>query len=132
MPSTTAVPASHLDLLQRPLFAHLATSRAEGGPQVNPMWFIWDGQHLRFTGTTTRFKHRNITHDPRVAVSINDPDQPYRYLEIRGTVTAIEPDPRAEFFLTLADRYGLPTDGAPGDAPHRVVYVVTPDRTTWQ
>lgn len=129
---SATLPESHLDLLSRPLFAHLATTRPDGTPQVNPMWFSWDGTHLRFTGTTTRYKYRNITHDPRIAVSINDPEQPYRYLEIRGVVTEIRPDPDATFFRTLADRYRLPMDGPPGDAPHRVVYVVEPRTLSYQ
>jgi len=129
---SSVLPDSHLDLLTRPLFAHLATTRPDGTPQVNPMWFSWDGVHLRFTGTTTRYKYRNISHDPRVAVSINDPEQPYRYLEIRGVVTGIEPDPDAAFFATLADRYDLALDGPPGDAPHRIVYVVEPRAASYQ
>jgi PPOX class probable F420-dependent enzyme len=128
----TAIPESHRDLLTRPLFAHLATVRPDGTPQVNPMWFSWDGSHLRFTGTTVRHKHRNITAHPQVAVSINDPERPYRYLEVRGIVTIIEPDPDATFFLALADRYNLAVDGPPGDAPHRVVYVVEPRATSHQ
>jgi len=77
-------------------------------------------------------QYRNIQHEPRVAVSINDPDQPYRYLEIRGTVTAIEPDPTAAFFAVLAERYALAMDGPPGDAADRVVYVVRPDTVSRQ
>jgi PPOX class probable F420-dependent enzyme len=126
------VPASHADLLDRPLFAHLATLRPDGSPQANPMWFRWDGTHLRFTTSTTRRKHRNITADPRVAVSINDPDQPYRYLELRGRVTAVEPDPEAAFFAELAARYELAMDGPPGDAPTRVVLVVRPEAVSYQ
>jgi PPOX class probable F420-dependent enzyme len=129
---STAVPDSHLDLLTRPLFAHLATTRPDGTPQVNPMWFSWDGTHLRFTGTTTRYKYRNITQHPAVAVSINDPEQPYRYLEVRGVVTSIEPDPEGKFFQTLADRYDLPTDGPPGDAADRIVYLVEPRSASFQ
>jgi len=126
------IPDSHLDLLQRPLYAHLATIRPDGTPQVNPMWFSWDGEHLRFTNTTLRQKYRNVTAEPRVAISINDPDQPYRYLEVRGVVERIDADPRGVFFLELADRYSLPTDGPPGDAAHRVVYVVRPTATSSQ
>lgn len=126
------IPASHADLLTRPLFAHLATVRPDGMPQVNPMWFSWDGTFLRFTNTTTRRKHRNVSAEPRVAVSINDPDQPYRYLEIRGHVEAIEADPAAAFFAELADRYALPLDGPPADAADRVVFVVRPEVVSYQ
>jgi PPOX class probable F420-dependent enzyme len=126
------IPDSHRDLLERPLFAHLATIRPDGMPQVNPMWFSWDGTFLRFTNTTTRRKFRNVTAEPRVAVSINDPDAPYRYLEVRGRVERIEPDPTGAFFLELAERYGLDIDGPPPDAADRVVLVVEPEATSQQ
>lgn len=67
-----------------------------------------------------------------MAISINDPDQPYRYLEVRGVVERIDADPRGAFFLELADRYSLPIEGPPGDAAHRVVYVVRPTATSYQ
>src|SRR5215469_15795783 len=57
-------------------FAHLATVGPEGDPQSSPMWFLWDGEHIKFTHTTTRQKYRNIQRDPRVAVSITDVDDP--------------------------------------------------------
>ena len=126
------IPAEYADLLTRPLFGHLATVRPDGTPQANPMWFSWDGTHLRFTNTTTRQKHRNVTAEPRIAMSVNDPDQPYRYLEVRGRVERIEPDPGAEFFAELAKRYGLELDGPPGDAADRVVFVVRPEAVSYQ
>jgi PPOX class probable F420-dependent enzyme len=126
------IPESHMDLLDRPLFAHFATSRPDGWPQVNPMWFAWDGVHLKLTGTTIRYKHKNIAHSPKVALSINDPDKPYRYLEVRGTVTGILDDHTGEFFAELAARYGMRFDGPPDDVAHRVVYVIRPDRATFQ
>jgi len=128
----SVVPDSHLDLLERPLFAHLATIRPDGTPQANPMWFAWDGEHVRFTNTRTRQKYRNVSSNPVVAISINDPDQPYRYLEIRGTVERIEDDSSGEFFLSLAKRYGQTLSGPPSDAADRVVYVVRPERTSSQ
>jgi hypothetical protein len=51
----SVVPESRMDLLERPLFAHLATSRQDGWPQVNPMWFAWNGTHLKLTGATIRY-----------------------------------------------------------------------------
>ena len=44
------VPTSHRDLLERPLIAHVATVRTDGGPQTNPMWFGWDGERIRLRG----------------------------------------------------------------------------------
>ncbi len=81
----SVIPDDYRDLLERPLYAHLATIRPDGKPQVNPMWFAWDGEHLRFTNTTVRQKYKNVTANPEVAISVNDPDQPYRYLEVRGS-----------------------------------------------
>ena len=83
-----AIPDGYEDLLQRPLYGHLATTRPNGTVQVNPMWFDWDGEVLRFTHTSKRQKYRNVTAHPQVAMSILDPDNPYRYLEVRGDVDA--------------------------------------------
>lgn len=126
------IPESHLDLLTRPLFAHLATIGSDGAPNVNPVWTIWDGEFLRFTTTTDRRKCRNVAENPHVAISINDPDQPYRYLEIRGVVERLEPDPSGDFFDVLAKRCGLEYERPVGDAEQRVVIVVKPTRTTRQ
>lgn len=127
------IPSSHQDLLDRPLFAHLATIRPDGTPQVNPMWMRWDGEHIRFTSTSTRRKLRNIVGNPAVSLSVNDPDQPYRFLELRGRVERIEPDPGAEEFTVLAARYGRELDGQlPPDAPHRVVLLMIPEHAAWQ
>ncbi|MFI6050115.1 PPOX class F420-dependent oxidoreductase [Streptomyces violascens] len=128
----SVIPASHADLLTRPLFVHLATKGPNGTPHVNPVWQEWDGEFLRFTTTTTRRKCKNVTADPKVSLSVNDPDQPYRYLEVRGTVERIEPDPTGAFFDVLAKRYGLEYEAPVGDAEHRVVLVVRPERTTSQ
>lgn len=126
------IPESHLDLLERPVFCHLATIRPDGTPHVNPMWFLWDGEFLSFTTSTKRAKYKELSERPNAAVSINDPDSPYRYLELRGTVDRIEPDPEGDFFAVLADRYALPMDGPVGDAPTRVRIYLRPTHATFQ
>ncbi|MFD1934437.1 PPOX class F420-dependent oxidoreductase [Nonomuraea mangrovi] len=128
----SVIPDSHLDLLTRPLFAHLATLMPDGTPQVTPVWTIWDGKLLRFTTTTDRRKGRNAAARPTVALSVNDPDAPYRYLEVRGVVERIDPDPEGAFFDVLARRYGLDYEAPVGDAERRVVLVVRPTRCTKQ
>ena len=102
-------------------FAHLATIGADGAPQSSPMWFLWDGEHIKFTHTTTRKKYQNIRRDPRVAVSITDIDDPYIYAEFRGIVERIEEDPTGAFYDTLAKHYGVPW-GYRGD-PRVILYV---------
>ncbi|WP_433187993.1 PPOX class F420-dependent oxidoreductase [Actinoallomurus sp. CA-150999] len=129
---TTTIPESHRDLLQRPLFAHLATAGPGGRPQVTPVWMLWDGEHLRFTTTTDRQKCRNVQREPDVAISVNDPDRPYRYLEVRGVVEGVEPDPEGTFFDVLARRYGLSYEPPLPDADRRVVLVMRPTHATFQ
>jgi PPOX class probable F420-dependent enzyme len=128
----SVIPDSHADLLDRPLYGHLGTVRPDGQPQVNPMWFSYDGEFLYFTNTKTRQKYRNVAADPRISLSINDPDEPYRYLEVRGRVERIDPDPTAKLFADLAARYGMHLDGPPADAADRVVIVVRPERVSFQ
>jgi PPOX class probable F420-dependent enzyme len=120
------VPASHADLLERALCAHLATVRPDGAPQSSVMWFAWDGSRIRLTHTRTRQKFANLAHEPRVALSIADPDDQYRFLEIRGTVEGVEDDPGADFYRSLQHRYGM--DYPIMDADVRVVITIRPDR----
>ncbi|MBX6355771.1 MAG: PPOX class F420-dependent oxidoreductase [Micromonosporaceae bacterium] len=119
------VPESHRDLLERPLFAHLATVRPDGGPQSSVMWFVWDGARIRMTHTKSRQKFRNFAAEPRVALSIADPEDQYRFLEIRGVVEKIEDDDaEASFYKSLQHRYGM--DYPIRDAAERVVVTIRP------
>jgi PPOX class probable F420-dependent enzyme len=125
--ATEIIPEEHRDLLERPLIADLATVREDGTPQVNPMWFAWDGEFIRFTHTNFRRKYRNIAANPAVAISIVDPQDLYRYIEVRGAVERIDPDPTGAFFVELAERYDAPFGAdPPTDAVDRVVFVVRP------
>lgn len=120
------------DLLTRPLVAHLATVRPDGSPQVNPVWFRWDGTYLWLTMTSTRQRYRNMSAHPSVAVSIVDPDDPYRYLEVRGHIERMDADPEATEFLRLARRYGLAIDATPQDAPQRLAVTIRPTAASHQ
>jgi len=125
--ATEIVPREVRDLLERPIFANLATVREDGTPQVNPMWFAWDGEFIRFTHTSFRRKFRNIKANPAVAISIVDPENPYRYVEVRGVVERIDPDPTGAFFVELNERYDGPFGpDDPTDAADRVIFVIRP------
>jgi PPOX class probable F420-dependent enzyme len=100
--------------------------RPDGRPQVNPMWFAWDGELLRFTHTSKRQKYRNVAANPAVALSVSDPDNPYRYLEVRGILEEVVPDPTGAFYLQLNDRYSGPLSEPPPDKADRVILVVRP------
>ena len=121
------------DLLawETPALGHVATIGPEGEPQANPVWFDWDGQHLSFSQTTTRKKLRNLRQDPRIAVSIVDPTNPYRYLEIRGRMVRVDPDPDKAFIDRMAQKY-LGQEKYPWNRPgdERVVVVIEPERIT--
>jgi PPOX class probable F420-dependent enzyme len=118
------VPETHVDLLERPLFAHLATARPDGAPQSSVMWFAWDGERARFSHTRARQKHRNLLHEPRLSFHVQDPDNPYRTLEVRGTVESIETDVDAAFYQSLQRRYDFVTKVF--DADIRIVITMRP------
>lgn len=119
-------PQSHVDLLERPFFAHLATVRPDGAPQSSVMWYAWDGDRIQMTHTKNRQKFRNLAADPRVSLSIADPADPYRFLEIRGVVERIEDDDaEASFYQSLQQRYGLTYPIT--DADVRVIVTIRPE-----
>ncbi|HXI30609.1 MAG TPA: PPOX class F420-dependent oxidoreductase [Vicinamibacterales bacterium] len=83
----TTIPASHADLLNSKLaFAQLATVNADGSPQVTPVWVDYDGTHVIVNTARARVKSRNLERNPRVALAISDPANPYRYVGIQGRV----------------------------------------------
>ena len=124
-PDVPEIPELARELLGKPLFVNLATTRPDGAPQVNPMWFVWDGEFIWFTHTNRRQKFRNLANEPRVSISIINPDDPYSYVEVRGVVDHIDPDPEAKLYQRLSELYkGTPE--TPGDAPRRVAVAVRP------
>ena len=126
-----SIPASHADLLETTALAHVATIGPDGLPQNNPVWFGWDGTHVLFSQTTGRQKYRNLQANPAVALSIVDSTNPYRYLEIRGTVVEIVDDPGNAFINSMAKKY-MGQDVYPWHQPtaHRVVVKVQPTKTS--
>ena len=125
------IPASHADLLDLPALAHVATIGPDGAPQNNPVWFGWDGTHVLFSQTTGRQKYRNLQRQPQVALSIVDPANPYRYLEVRGTVEEIVDDSDHAFINSMTKKY-IDQDVYPWHQPddHRVVVKVRPTHTS--
>ena len=117
------------DLLeQKKAFAGLATVMPDGSPQVTPVWFDYDGQHVRVNTAKGRVKDRNMQQGSKVALSIMDPDDPYRYVQVRGTVSRTTEDGAEAHIDSLAKKY-LGKDkypyGEPGD--QRVMYEITPN-----
>ncbi|MWB99152.1 PPOX class F420-dependent oxidoreductase [Agromyces seonyuensis] len=127
--SQSPVPADLVDLLERPLFGMLGTIRPNDTVQVNPMWFEYDGEHLRFTHTTYRQKYRNLAHNPAMSLLVVDPDDPMRFLECRGKLVEIVPDPTGAFYSRLDARYGSADPMTPPDAVDRIILVMSIERT---
>ncbi len=126
------IPQRFMDLLtQKRAFAHLATVMPGGTPQVTPVWFDWDGTYVRVNSARGRQKDRNMRRDPRVTLSIQDPENPYRYLEVRGRVVEITEEGADTHIDSLAKKY-LGMDRYPNRRPGevRVIYKITPERTT--
>jgi PPOX class probable F420-dependent enzyme len=125
------IPEGYEDILESTALAHVATIGPHGEPQNNPMGFDWNGEHVKFSQTKTRQKYQNLNRDRRIALSIVDPENLYRYLEIRGEVVRIEEDPNIDFISAMAKKY-LGLDKYPYHQPgdERVVVFVRPEHTT--
>lgn len=119
---------SYLDLLQqkKPL-ASLATVMPDGSPQLTPVWFDFDGRHIRVNTAKGRVKARNMQEGSRVAVMIVDPENPYRYVQIRGRVARATESGADDHINSLAKKY-LGKDkypfGQPGEV--RIRYEIEP------
>jgi PPOX class probable F420-dependent enzyme len=126
-----SIPEGYVDLLESNALAHIATIGPDGEPQNNPVWFDWDGEQVKFSQTKTRQKYKNVGREPRLALSIVDPENPYRYLEIRGEVVRVEEDPNNDFINAMAKKY-LGVDEYPYHQPgdERIVLYIEPEHTT--
>ncbi|MFM7718521.1 MAG: PPOX class F420-dependent oxidoreductase [Actinomycetota bacterium] len=114
--------------LAAPNFAHLATIREDGTPQVSVVWLDTDGDHLRVNSARGRVKDRNIARDPRVAVSVHRQDDPYATISVDGVVEAAIEGPEADAHIDALSRAytGKPWSGVEGQA--RVIYRIRPTR----
>jgi PPOX class probable F420-dependent enzyme len=124
-----AIPDEFRDLFQKKAFAHLATIGPDGSPQVTPVWVDYDGTHVRFNTAKGRIKVRNLARNPRVALSIQDPENPYRYVQVRGRVVESTEAGADAHIDALAKKY-LGQDRYPFRQPgeRRLLYKVLPER----
>lgn len=124
-----AIPDQYKDLLQKKTFAHLGTIMKDGSPQVTPVWFDDDGVHIRVNSAKGRWKDKNMRQRPKVALSILDPENPYRYLQIRGTVVEVTENGADAHIDSLAKKY-LDQDKYPFRQPGevRVIYKIAVER----
>jgi len=126
-----AIPEKYRDLFKKRAFAVLGTLMPDGRPQVTPVWVDLEGERVIFNSAKGRQKDRNVRRDPRVALAIVDPENPYRYLEIRGRVTEITEEGADAHIDKMAKKY-LDVDKYPYRQPDevRVIYKIQPEHTT--
>jgi PPOX class probable F420-dependent enzyme len=123
-----AIPEKYLDLLQqKTAFASLATTMPDGSPQVTPVWFDYKDGLIRVNTAKGRVKARNMKEGVPVALAVMDPDNPYRYVQVRGHVGRVTEEGADQHIDSLAKKY-LGKDkypfGQPGEV--RVTYEIEP------
>jgi anthraniloyl-CoA monooxygenase len=132
-PPSGAIPRDFLDLFAKATFAHLATLMPDGSPQVTPVWVDYDGRHILVNSAAGRQKDLNMEQRRQVAIEIPDPDNPNRYLAVRGTVVEITEQGADAHLDRLARRY-LNRDKYPDSyrfpGEIRRIYKILPKRVT--
>jgi PPOX class probable F420-dependent enzyme len=125
----STIPSQFKDLFTKVAFAHLATLMPDGKPQVTPVWVDYDGTHIRVNSAKGRVKDKNMRRNKQVALSIQDPDNPYRSLAVQGEVVEITEQGADAHIDTLAKKY-LGKDRYPfrSAGEVRVIYKVRPDK----
>lgn len=127
------IPSSHRDLLSAEVraFAHLVTLMPDGSPQVTPVWFSTEGEYILVNSARGRVKDRNMRARPRVALAISDPQNPYRYLQIRGPVAEVIEAGAREHIDALCKKYtGRERFNLRSPDEIRVIYKIYPEHVT--
>jgi PPOX class probable F420-dependent enzyme len=124
------IPDAYKDILEAKCFPHVATMRPDGMVSNHPVCLIWDGERVRISITKSRKKYRNLVADDRIALSIPDPENIWRNLEIRGRAT-LEDDVDRSFINSIAQKY-MGQDEYPFDKPgeERVTVTVHPEQVS--
>jgi PPOX class probable F420-dependent enzyme len=126
-----AIPEKYKDLFEKKAFANLATVMPNGSPQVTPVWVDYDGNYVLVNSARGRQKDKNMKQNSTVALSILDPDNPYRYLEVRGNVAEITEEGAAEHIDKMAKKYmGVEKYPYRQEGEVRVLYKIEPTHFT--
>jgi PPOX class probable F420-dependent enzyme len=128
-----SIPESFTDLFNKRVFGFLTTLMPDGSPQTQPVWVDYENGKVLLTSALGRQKDKNVRRDPRVAITLMDPDNPYRYLEIRGKVTEVTHEGAAQHIDKMAKKY-LGQDKYPWAQPgeQRVLYKIQPEKIRTQ
>ena len=125
------IPEKYQDLFGKKAFASLATVMPDGTPQVTPVWVDFDGKHVIVNSARGRRKDKNMSKNSAVSLSVMDPDNPYRYLEVRGRVAEITEEGADQHIDKMAKKY-MGVDKYPYRQPGevRVMYKIEPTHTS--
>lgn len=120
-------PNEFLDLLRDDSKAllYLATTMSDGSPQVSPVWFSTDGEHILINTNEGRTKDRNMKARSKVAMAIQDPNDPYRYLGVRGEVIGYTREGANEHINSLSIRYDN-KPWKPREGQRRIIFRIRP------
>src|SRR2546422_5531443 len=125
------IPEKYIDLFQKKAFANVATLMPDGSPQVTPVWVDYDGTHVLINSARGRRKDKNMERNRAVALSIQDPENPYRYLEVRGHVEEITEEGADQHIDKMAKKYmGVDTYPYRQSNEKRVMYKIKPEHTS--
>ncbi len=120
-----------LAILRQPSTCYIATSMADGSPQVTQTWVDTDGEHVLINSVQGYVKLRNIERDPRVAVVVSEPENPSRYFQVRGRVVDVTTDGAVDHIEMLAQKYlGTPYPWYGGREQVRTIIVIEPEKVS--
>jgi PPOX class probable F420-dependent enzyme len=119
--------ASWKSVLQQPVFVHLSTLMPDGSPHTSPVWVDVEGDDILVNSAQGRVKDKNMRRDPRVAISLTDPNNPYKALTVRGKVKNVTTQGADDHIDRMAKKY-LGKDKYPFRQPGevRVIYRIEP------
>jgi len=125
------IPSTHIDILDKKAFAHFTTLMEDGSPQTSPVWVDHEGDFVVINSARGRLKDRNVERDARVALSVCDPDNPYRHLTVRGVVEKISEDGADAHIDAMAKKYmGVDTYPYRAAGEVRVRYYIRPQKVS--
>ena len=121
--------AKYRDIFDKKAFCYVATVGKDGMPQVTPVWCEFDGTHVIFNTARGRVKDSNLSRNPKITLAASDPDNPYRYVQIKGRVAEITEQGADPHIDKMAKKY-MGADRYPGRKPgeQRMIVKVLPER----
>lgn len=127
------LPDDLLELLRKPSPCFISTIMADGSPQVTETWVDTDGEHVIINTVVGFLKVRNVERDPRVAVAIQDPENPFRYIQVRGEVISMTTEGGTESIEALSQKYtGQPYPWYGGREQQRIILTIKANRISSQ